>query len=174
MQKIISLFVRDWDGNSDLVTDAITPGAEWVAEGQGVATIKLDGTCCRILNGVLYKRYEVKCGKQPPVGFEPASDVDSVTGKQQGWLLVTDCPADQWHIEAMQYHKLGVDEADGAFELCGPKIQGNPENLSRHCLIRHGYLKVANDPRTYAALKQFFAGRDIEGIVWHHPRWPNG
>src|SRR4051812_20540845 len=56
MQKIISLFQRNYDGNR-LVRDEVTPGAEWVVAGEGVATRKWDGTCCMIRGAQLFKRY---------------------------------------------------------------------------------------------------------------------
>lgn len=53
MKKIISLFVRNYDGDR-LVRDEIVPGAEWVVAGEGVATVKFpfgmswaDGAPCR-------------------------------------------------------------------------------------------------------------------------------
>ena len=165
MQKIISLFQRNYDGDR-LVRDEVVPGAEWVLAGEGVATQKFDGTCCMLCDGVLYKRYEVKSGKTPPANFEAASEVDPNTGKQQGWVPVGDGPEDRWHREAID--NLDVKE-DGTYELCGPKVQGNPENLSRHYLIPHGCVRIPSAPRTFNELREYFprAGT-MEGIVWHH------
>src|SRR6185503_5217799 len=98
MQKIISLFQRNYDGDR-LVRDEVVPGAEWVLAGEGIATRKFDGTCCMVRgNGKkLFKRYEVKPGGKAPANFEPANDVDENTGKQQGWVPVGDGPEDRWH-----------------------------------------------------------------------------
>ena len=63
MKKIISLFQRNYDGDL-LVRDEVVPGAEWVIAGEGVATRKFDGTCCLVRDGKLFKRYEVKAGKE--------------------------------------------------------------------------------------------------------------
>lgn len=161
MQKIISLFQRNYDGDR-LVRDEIVPGAEWVQAGEGVATHKHDGTCCLVRNGRLFKRHEVKKGKKPPENFEAASGVDANTGKQQGWVPVGDGPEDRWHREAF------ADQPDGTYELCGPKVQGNPESLESHELIAHGSVTV-EAPRTFAELRDWFTDRDIEGVVWHHP-----
>ncbi len=165
MEKIISLFKRNYDGDRK-VRDEVTEGAEWVQRSEGVATRKFDGTCCMVRDGELYKRYEVKRGKKAPEGFEPACDVDPNTGKQQGWLKVDSSnPSDKWHIEAFR-----GDEKDGTYELCGPKIQGNPEDFLYHELIPHGEEILAGAPRTYEALQNYFKTVDwIEGIVWHHP-----
>jgi len=161
MRKIISLFQRDYDGDRR-VRNEVVPGAEWVLAGEGVATRKWDGTCCLVCNSQLYKRYEIKRGKRPPQNFEPACDVDTVTGKQQGWVPVGDGPEDKWFREALD------NQADGTYELCGPKVQGNPERLPHHVLIRHGQVSYDTAPRTFDALVRWFQERDIEGIVWHH------
>lgn len=168
MKKIISLFQRNYDGDR-LVRDEVVPGAEWVITGEGVATVKHDGTCCLVRDGKLFKRYEVKRGKTPPPNFEPAGPVDEVTSKQQGWVPVGDGPEDKWHrqayIEGPSFH--GGWE-DGTYELCGPRVQGNPEELKAHTLIRHG-VERTEAPRTFGALREWLEPRDIEGIVWHHP-----
>ena len=73
MKKTVSLFQRNYDGDR-LVRDEVVPGAEWVANGEGVATRKHDGTCCLVRDGKLFKRYDAKAGKQPPANFEPAQE----------------------------------------------------------------------------------------------------
>jgi hypothetical protein len=161
MKKIISLFARNYDGDG-LVRDEIVPGAEWVVAGEGVATRKRDGTCCMIRDGKLWKRYDAKHGKTPPSDFEPAQEPDPVTGHWPGWRPVGDGPDDKFHREAFAY------QPDGTYELCGPKINGNRESLDRHILLRHGSEVLENAPRTFAALRTYFDGSDIEGIVWHH------
>lgn len=162
MKKIISLFQRNYDGDR-LVRDEVVPGAEWVLQGEGVATRKFDGTCCLVQEGKLYKRYDAKKGRTPPAGFIAAQEPDSVTGHCPGWLLVGDAPEDRWHKEAFD-----PSLPDGTYELCGPKVQGNPENMQQHILVPHG-IEVFNDcPRDFTGLKAWLAGRDIEGIVWHH------
>ena len=163
MKKIISLFQRNYEGDR-CVRDEITNGAEWVKLGEGIATRKFDGTCCMVRNGELYKRYEVKNGKKAPLGFEQACDLDPNTGKQQGWLKVDPSnPSDRWHAEAF----TGLEE-DGTYELCGPKIQGNPECYDKHCLIPHGKEILLDAPRTYEDIRSYLNSKEIEGIVWHH------
>ena len=58
---------------------------------------------------------------------------------------------------------------DGTYELCGPKVQGNPEGLISHELVRHGGVTLGDAPRSFRALRDYFASHDVEGIVWHHP-----
>lgn len=166
MQKIISLFVRNYAGDR-LVRDEVVPGAEWVIAGEGDATRKLDGTCCMWKDGRLWKRHELKAGKTPPPGFFAAQEPDSVTGDVPGWAPVGDGPDDSRHREALAAAGGTLDE--GTYELCGPKVQKNPEGFTSHALIRHGSEKLDDVPRTHEALRDYFYGRDIEGVVWHHP-----
>ena len=162
MRKITSLFKRDYEGNR-FVLDEVVPGAEWVLAGEGVATRKYDGTCCLVKSGKLYKRFDALAGKTPPLGFLPAQDPDPATGHWPGWLEVGDGPEDRWHREAF----TGA-EADGTYELCGPKIQSNPEKLEKHVLIPHGQQVLQDAPRTFAELRDYLEKLEMEGIVWHH------
>jgi len=162
MEKIISLFQRNYEGDF-LVRNEVTPGAEWVIEGGGKATRKYNGTCCMVRDGILWKRYQVKPNRVVPAGFEPASPVDSVTGKQQGWVEVGDGAEDKWHREAMR-----DDLPDGTYELIGPKIQGNPEGVYTHMLVPHGEQILFDVPRDYEGIRAYLLAHELEGIVWHH------
>lgn len=162
MQKIISLFCRNYD-TDHLVRNEVVSGAEWVIAGEGEATRKWDGACCLVRDGKLFKRLEVKPGKTPPPDFEPATDIDPYTGKQQGWVPVRNTPDDRWFNEAF----VGT-EPDGTYELCGPKVQGNPEDFETHLLIPHGQTVLDDVPREFESLKVYLARANIEGIVWHH------
>ena len=170
MKKIISLFQRDYETDHRLVKNAIVPGAEWVANGEGDATIKYDGTCCLIKDSILFRRREVKKGKTSPVGFIPACEVDPNTGKQQGWVPVTAEPADKWHREALARCCYSGQPLvnDSTYELCGPKVQGNLDGFTTHVLLLHGAGALADVPRDFIGIRDYLQGQDIEGIVWHH------
>lgn len=165
MKKIPTLFERDWNGDRSRVTREVHKGCEWVAAGDGWATRKIDGTCCRILDGKLWKRRELRKGESEPNGFELA-DHDDETGKIVGWVPVGDGPEDRYHREAMSRVQL----ADGTYELVGPKIQGNPERFAYNTLVPHGCLGLEGDevPRDFDGLSAYLSARDYEGIVWHH------
>jgi hypothetical protein len=179
MQKIISLFQRNYDGDR-LVRNEVVPGAEWVIAGEGIATRKFDGTCCMVRGGELFKRYDAKKGKTPPEGFEPTQEApDPNTGHWPGWLKVSDSPEDRWLREALENtftrdsngNVIAVP-GEGTYEAIGPKIGSrppNPEKLDKHILIYHGVEKLPDAPREYEAIKEYLRERDIEGIVWHHP-----
>lgn len=81
MQKIPTLFVRDFNARPAHVIPQITPGCEWVTAGDGEATRKYDGTCVMLDEaGEWWARREVKAGKTPPAGYVTIS-VDDETGK---------------------------------------------------------------------------------------------
>lgn len=168
MKKIISLFQRNYETDR-LVRDEIVHGAEWVVNGEGEPTVKIDGTSCLIKDGLLYKRYDSKHGKNPPEGFIPAQDPDPVTGHWPGWLIVNAVfpkPEDKWHVEA--WNRMPVTVFDGTYELIGPKVQGNPYKLDHHELVKHGAWKFDCDvPRDFSGLKEFFETHHVEGVVWH-------
>lgn len=167
MKKIPTIFDRDWEGNRSRVLDKPNPVVQWVHDGEGVATIKLDGTCVLVRNGKRFKRRELRDVDVTPPEFERA-DYDEETGKTVGWVPVGDGPEDRWHREA-----LGGLE-DGTYELVGPKVQGGAEKFvvepNAHRLVMHGCIRPETDPpRTFDSLRQWLAGKNIEGIVWHHP-----
>lgn len=165
MQKIISVFQRNYETDR-LIRDEVVPGAEWVLAGEGRATQKYDGTCCMVRDGRLYKRYEVKKGKNPPPNFEPASEVDPNTGKQQGWVPVGDGPEDRWHREAWEADPAKLP--DGTYELVGPKVQGNAEGFQSHRLLPHGDNVLEGIPRDFEGIKKWLSGHAVEGIVFWH------
>jgi hypothetical protein len=167
MNKIVSLFARNYDGDR-LVRDEVVPGAEWVLAGEGRPTVKYDGTACMVRDGVLYKRYDRKGGKSAPDGWVAAEDAPNEhTGHWPGWVPVGDGPDDQWHRQAFADPPDGWQ--DGTYELLGPKVQGNPYTMGSHVLAPHGLDTLQDDPRTFDAIRDYLTAVPIEGIVWHHP-----
>lgn len=164
MKKIPTIYRRD-PSNMSRVLPEPHPDCAWVFAGEGVATRKYDGTCCLVRDGRLFKRRELKAGTPEPAGFEVA-DRDDMTGKTVGWVPVDfGAPEDKHHAEAF---KPGLP--DGTYELLGPKVQGNPEKFAELTLVAHANAEVlADTPRNFDALREWMAGRDIEGVVWHHP-----
>jgi hypothetical protein len=177
LKKIISLFKRDYSGEPRLVYNEVVPGAEWVEDGEGIATEKFDGTAALIKNGKIYKRYDRKPGREAPEGWEPCEEKpDEVTGHWPGWVPVDPTnPNDKYFYEAADnieeviwYRR--VAQIDGTYELVGPKINKNPYRLEKHFFWKHGSEEIKDAPRDFDGLKQFFINRNsIEGIVWHHP-----
>lgn len=167
MKKIASLFKREYEGNR-LVYNEVVACSEWVIQGEGIPTEKIDGTCCMVRKGKLYKRYDAKKGKNAPEGFIPAQEPDQVTGHWPGWILVGDGNEDRYHREAFLNNH---DIPDGTYELIGEKVQSNPYNINGHKLIKHGSIVLTDVPRDFDGLKSYFSQDRksyLEGIVWHH------
>jgi len=177
VKKIPSLWLYDENHN---MTKEVNPLCQWVFDGQGVPTQKWDGTCCNVNDGILYKRREVKRGKTPPVGFI-LEDCDPKADKLFGWIQVDfKNPENKYHEEAFKRlcGQVGTAimsrNADKTYELIGPKIQGNPEQIDGHFLVEHGSIAdhVSIDPlheRTYDYIRQVLSNNDIEGLVYWHP-----
>jgi len=165
MKKISTLFKKD-PNDLGKVINKINPENEWVISEEGVkATRKFDGTACAIINGELYKRYDVKKGKSVPENAIPCQEPDEVTGHWPHWIKCDrNDNSNKYHFEAFDIYS--IPPKDGTFELCGPKIQGNPEKLSYHILIRHGYEELPIITN-FNLLNSYLSSHDIEGIVYH-------
>lgn len=168
MRKIPTLFVRDPE-NMSRVLPEYHPACAWVRAGEGMATRKYDGTCVMFdADGIWWARREVKPGKRAPQGYV-AVEVDEVTGKTMGWKPVEQSAFAKYHAEAAAVRSMFDFWQPGTYELCGPKINGNPEGYTSHQLIQHEYAEELDDaPRTFDELGAYLADADIEGIVWHH------
>jgi hypothetical protein len=173
MKKVPCLFQRPGLPRDPICVNVVTPGCEWVLAGEGRATHKWDGTACLVRDGKLFKRYDAKRGKTPPPGFEPCGEPDPVTQHNPGWLpvdVLNPDPADVWH--ALAWGQAGT-LASGTYELCGPKLQSNPERFDRHLFMRHGEAApphyVPRQVVSFDWLRGYLEEVDIEGIVFHHP-----
>ena len=169
MKKIKSLFVREYDENGKFQsTPQITEGCEWVVNGEGVATRKYDGTCCLVMNGELYKRFDFKPGRTLPHGAIPCQDEpDEITGHFPHWVKCDESePQDKWHIKA--FINAGEME-DGTYELCGVHFANNIDKLAidGDVFVRHGADVLGVQDRTFAGIKEYLRNHFIEGIVFH-------
>lgn len=169
MRKIPTLFRRNPDDMRH-VTREVHPDCKWVIDGEGIATRKYDGTCVMLdEDGDWWARREVKPRKTPPPNFQPVM-TDEITGKTVGWEPIGQSAFAKFHTQALdarlteqgRYHV-------GTYELCGPKVNGNPERFDRHLLIRHDDAERFSAPRDFDGLALYLADFDGEGIVWHHP-----
>lgn len=178
MKKIPALFKREFEDHKVVkCTDIVTPGLEWVLAGEGVATIKMDGSCCAVIDGELYKRYDCKKGKTPPEGAIPCGEADPVTGHWPHWVKCDrNKPEDRWFFDAYdnEMEFLGCSVTDGTYEAIGEKFQGNPYHLERNVLYRHGMDPIdelnTGEPRTAAQIHAWLMAHKEEGIVF----WKDG
>ena len=175
MKKIPTLFERDPEDRRH-VTDNLTQGCEWVINGEGMATRKYDGTCVMFdRSGTWWARREVKPGKPQPESFLPAQ-LDDVTGKIVGWEPIEQSSFYKFFREVLERVGATAQLANpGTYELCGPKINGNPEGYPEHVLISHAIAEEvrlgADDTWSFEKCRTLLTDPawTYEGIVWHHP-----
>ena len=172
-KKIPTLFKRIYDdGGIVEMTREVQPGLEWVLDGEGEATEKVDGAACAIIGGVLYKRYDAKWGKFPPVGAIPCQpSEDPRTGHWPHWVKVNPKAAgDRWFVRAWVntpwIGDLHEPASFGTYEAVGVHFQGNPYGLDDDFLEKHGRIKIPDFPRDYDGMKEYFRTHYIEGVVW--------
>ena len=174
MKKIPTLFEREYKDHKVVGINPVltSPDLQWVLDGKGIATEKIDGTCCAIINGKFYKRYDAKKGKKPPENAIPCCDPDPITGHWPHWIPVSEeDPSSWWHMVAKENAEMVTEEplCDGTYEAVGPHFQGNPYHLDRDVLIRHG-LHILYVERTFEGIKKYLEEHEIEGIVF----WKDG
>ena len=172
MKKIPTLFERVYENHKivDILPNA-TRGMEWVLEGEGKATVKYDGSCCAIINGELYKRYDAKKGKPIPEGAIKCQDEpDPITGHMPCWVKCDRSnPSDKWFWKAYDLDGTRYEFKDGTYEALGEHFNGNPYNMGYDVLLKHG-TTVIDVPRTFEGIKEYLEANYIEGIVF----WKDG
>ena len=120
MKKIPTIFDRDWEGNRGVI-DKPMPECDWVFDGEGFATEKVDGTNvkvaiaqCKIIH--VWKRKNPN-KEQKKKGIEP-------------WYIDAnrDDPQDKHIFKAVDNTIIPGNIPDGEYECeaYGGKIQGNP------------------------------------------------
>lgn len=164
MKKISTLYKKD-PNNLGRVMNEIDPDNAWVFK-YGIATQKYDGTSCAIIGGELYKRFDLKKGRTLPLNAIPCQKPDEITGHHPHWVKCDrNDNSNKYHFEAFD---LLDNKEEGTYELCGERIQGNPENIEGHKLIQHGSYILPIEDLSFFGLKQYLEITDIEGIVFHH------
>ncbi len=168
MKKIPTVFIRDPENRAH-VLPTVNPGCEWVLDGDGVATIKFDGTCTMFDGEQWWARREVKRGRPEPLNWREA-DNDPVTGKRTGWEPIGQSTFAKIFESA---RKPASPKAGATYELIGPKVNGNPHGDDFHSLARHGFEELRNVPRDFDGLRDYLLclpspGHPgyIEGIVF--------
>lgn len=172
MKKIPTLFTRIYENHRIIgIKDEITPSCE-EAFKNGIATVKVDGSCCAVIDGRFYKRYDAKKGKKPPEGAIPCCDPDPITGHWPHWVEVSkDNPGDKWFLEALENyaHLNNWSIKDGTYKAIGPHFQGNPYGLEKDYIVPHGVMEV-EVKRDFESISNWLNEHNEEGLVF----WLNG
>jgi len=172
MRKLKTLFIKDPNDLSKVLNE-IDPDCKWVYEF-GLPTRKFDGSACAVFEGILYKRYDSKInkktGKRKPVPDNaiPCQEPDEITGHWPHWIKCErDKPEDKYFFEAFDCLSEVID---GTYELCGEKVQSNPEKIEGHKLLKHGSEILDLLDFSYDNIREYFSKKenDIEGIVFHN------
>lgn len=189
MKKIKTVYKIDRQTN--LATDELTRGAEWVVAGEGIATLKIDGSACLYQDGTLYKRYDrklksqfVKEARRLGSDFTPTPDMfnalpdnaiacqenpDPVTYHHPHWVAVdASRPEDSFHVMALANVKNLKSLTNGTYEIIGPKINNNPQNVAEYQLVKHGSQVLDIQDRSFEGMKEFLENLSGEGVVFHH------
>lgn len=182
MKKIPMLFERILEnGNVAGITDQVIPGMEWVLRGEGTATIKWDGSCCAIIDGKLYRRFDAKEGRRIPEGAIPCQlEPDGITGHWPHWVKCRkNNPNDKWYLEAFENAKetsdylLSKAHVDGrdvdTFEAIGLHFNGNPYRMETDILVSHG-MEAVKCERSFEGIREFIVNHNVEGLVF----WKDG
>lgn len=189
MKKISTVFVVNRETGQ--ATNVVRPENQWVVDGEGIATVKFDGSSCLYKNGMLYKRFDKKLNKKGellrkrkgdkfyvtedlfralPEGAIPCVETyDPVTFHFPHWVPVFEnAPEDYRHNEALRNFKGTLIEGQ-TYELVGPDVDKNNYNLSNHELWEHASEKVELQDFSFETLKKYVVENNIEGLVFHHP-----
>lgn len=181
MKKISTLYKKN-PNDLGRVINEINSENNWVIEGYGIPTQKFDGTSVSIINGELYKRYDIKLWKKKkgkiiiftkeqlqakiPINAIACQEPDEKSGHWPHWVLCKrEDNSNKYHFEAFDNE---MNLKDGTYELCGEKIQGNPEKINGHKLIKHGSVILPITDFSFMALEKYLEITNIEGIVFHH------
>lgn len=185
MKKIPTLFNRIFEDHKIIGIEPKFHSPECrVAFYYGIPTVKLDGSCCAIINGKFYKRYDAKKGKTIPDNAIKCQDKpDATTGHLPCWVPVENKSSDKWFIRAFESTPL---TGDGTYEAIGKHFNGNPYNMDTDMLVLHGsfvikdfvkpFIYQVNDLPEYDAesaleyTKEYLQNFYHEGIVF----WLNG
>ena len=151
------------------VLPVVTSGCEWVLDGEGAASEKVDGSCCAIIGGVFYRRCDAKAGRRVPDGGIPCQrSPDPATGHWPYWVPVKEYPRaggpDKWLVRA--YNNSVWNREDGTYEAVGLHFQANPYGLDDDFLERHGRIRIEDCPRDFDGIREYLRTHEIEGIVW--------
>lgn len=188
MKKIPTLFEREFlDHKTVKIFNEVTPGMEWVLAGEGIATVKFDGSCCAIIDGDLYKRYDAKKGRKIPNGaIKCQEEADPISGHLPCWVKCDrNNPSDKWFWSALlNYVSEKIDNVndahelmtsivvpDGTYEAVGRHFRNNSYNMDYDILIPHGKQEIEVE-RSFDGIKRYLSENYIEGIVFWKDREP--
>jgi hypothetical protein len=175
MEKILTIFDRDWEGNRGVINKFIT-GIDSEFLKRGLPTEKINGTNVRV---TVRNHMPVRLEKR-----RNPTKIQKAKGIVDPWYVDADefSPQDKYLFEAMANTDFfEVPDGELPAEAYGPKIQGNPLMVDSHHLFIFSLLKwrekikFDHAPVDFDGLKEWLPKQrslinpnaPIEGIVWH-------
>jgi hypothetical protein len=194
MNKIPTIFLRDWENDPSRVTRQWNPEAEWLLDNphSAIATVKRDGTNVRVTVTHYGNETDITLEKRrnPSKKEKRQAEGAGLPVPEPTYAVADPDDSQDKHIFAAFYETDFSDWPDGVWECeaLGPKIQGGVES-DTPCLYPFSFdPNLAFDPianldpfeltpsKIYNAIEAYFTGmggplqgRPIEGIVWHGP-----
>jgi len=177
MKKIPTIFDRNWEGNRSVI-DKPTIGCEWVFDGEGTATEKINGTNIKVKikdSLIVYIWKRKNPNKQEKAEGKEPYYVDAHREDSQDKHIFK--AVNGWSSMLKQEGAYELSNGEYECEAYGGKIQGNPLECEPNLYFFKIKPKIyENVPRDYEKLKNYLSclashfnpTRLAEGIVFHH------
>lgn len=144
---------------------------EHTANGDIGAVLKNSNTILKLGYLQVVGKFTNVYKKPVPTGAIPCQEPDLVTGHHPHWLKCDhNKNEDKYFFDGFNSVAEFGKVKDGTYELVGERIQGNPEKIKGHHLVKHGYRVLMGliNPITFENIKEYLELTDIEGIVFHN------
>ena len=156
------------------LSEDTNPENDWVfIDPTTVAYRKLDGASAAVINGNIYSRYMSRQRKNTPAqipikGIPAQPNIDEATQTHPYWVPAEAKGQGKHHYNAFINQP---DLPDGTYELIGPTVNGNPEQVAVNTLVAHdaAHLLVPLPTTiTRESLKELILSKPWEGLVFRN------
>lgn len=173
MNKIATIFDRDWEGSRGVVNKTSLNPDEYAELKEAIATEKIDGTNVRV---TVRNRTAVRLEKR-----RNPDKIQKHKGIKEPWYVEAYEvePSDKWIFDALKNTDLSdIPDGEWSGEAVGINIQGNPLNLDKNIIVFFtlNQCPIFEDaPTSFEDLKEWLPKQKskygnncgIEGLVWH-------
>jgi hypothetical protein len=177
MKKIPTLFVRIFENHklTGITSEFLYEEFRDILK-VATPTIKWDGTCCAVIDGEFYKRYDAKKGKPIPEGAIKCQEEPDPENKADKWFVEAYRNTfDEWvEIVGPYVDSFMSSLPNDTHEAIGPHFQGNPYGLEKDILVPHGKDKAVWDDtplNSFNNIRAYLNMHNVEGLVyWYDGR----
>jgi len=172
MKKIPTIFMPDLR-IPGRVYNAVTPECQWVFDrnenGDPIGSVKrkYDGRCFCIHDSKLWERKDIPNGETLPDLWRLIK-CDDIYQCTRLWEPVdTEDPRNGDAVGALR--RLCTPD-EGTYELIGPLVRGNPENVSMSVFVRHDHVPSYFIPsRNFDSIRLALKFNNVYGFIFTHP-----